>query len=121
MIRPDLRDHLRQIFEVGHHSLTLQPAQARPIPGGSFQQLEFSTKTGQEVRAFFALPDAPSPAPAILYIHAHGNRYDIGAREVLDGRPALQGALGQRLVEMGFAVLCVDLPGFGGRADRKVI
>lgn len=119
MIRPDLCDRLRQVFEVGHHPLTPQPAQARPIPGSNFQQLKFSTKTGQEVRAFFALPDAPSPAPAILYIHAHGNRYDIGAREVLDGRHALQGALGQTLVDMGFAVLCVDLPGFGGRADRS--
>ena len=65
-----------------------------------------------------------SLAPAILYIHAHGDHYDIGAREVLDGRPALQGPLGQtRWLAWGFAVLCIDLPGFRGarRQNRKAI
>ena len=30
----------------------------------------------------------------------------------------MQGPLGQTLVGMGFAVLCIDLPGFGARAER---
>lgn len=78
----------------------------------------FASTSGEDILAFFAAPDGRSLAPAILYIHAHGDLYDIGAREVLDGRPALQGPLGQTLVSMGFAVLCIDLPGFGARADR---
>ena len=51
----------------------------------------------------------------MLYIHAHGNKYDIGASELLDGRPALASPLGIPMAEMGFATLCIDLPGFGSR------
>ncbi|MFA3918810.1 alpha/beta hydrolase family protein [Ruegeria hyattellae] len=118
MTHPDLRDRLRELFKIGHHPLILLPERTRPVPDSSFQELTFSSGIGEEVRAFFATPNATSGAPAILYIHAHGNRYDIGAREVLDGRPALQGPMGQMLVNKGFAVFCIDLPGFGGRTDR---
>lgn len=54
--------------------------------------------------------------PAVLYCHAHGNRYDIGAWELVDGRPALRDPpYGTLLAERGFAVLCIDMPGFGSR------
>ena len=79
----------------------------------------FASTSGEDILAFFAAPDGRSLAEAILYIHAHGDRYDISAREVLDGGPALQGPLGQTLVVMGFAVLCIDLPGFGAHADQN--
>lgn len=55
------------------------------------------------------------PLPAVLYCHAHGNRHHIGRRELLEGRPALLGAYGPVLAASGFAVLCVDMPGFGSR------
>ncbi len=119
MTRSDLRDRLRELFEIDRHPLAPAPGRTRPAAGSSFQELTFSSGTGEEIRAFFATPNGISPAPAILYIHAHGNRYDIGACEVLDGRPALHGPLGQTLVDSGFAVLCIDLPGFGNRADRS--
>lgn len=54
--------------------------------------------------------------PAVLYCHAHGNQYDIGRRELLESRPALLSAYGPALVQMGFVVLCLDMPGFN---DRK--
>jgi dienelactone hydrolase len=57
--------------------------------------------------------------PAILYIHAHGNRYDIGANELLQGRPALQGPLGAVLAGEGFVTLAIDMPGFGSRATSS--
>ena len=53
---------------------------------------------------------------AVLYCHAHGNRYDIGKAELLDGRPALQDPpLGLWLARQGHVVLCADMPGFGER------
>lgn len=113
-----LPDQLKELFEIDHHPLVLRPDWTRPTAESNFQELMFASTSGEDIRAFFAVPDGRSLAPAILYIHAHGDNYDICAREVLDGRPALQGPLGQTLVGMGFAVLCIDLPGFGARADR---
>ena len=56
------------------------------------------------------------PMPAILYCHAHGNRYDIGAAELLKGRPALRDPpYGPVLAQHGYAVLCIDMAGFGAR------
>lgn len=64
----------------------------------------------------FLRPDGPGPHPAVLYCHAHGNRHDIGRSELTQGRPALKpGPYGPLLAARGFAVLCVDMPGFGDR------
>lgn len=61
-------------------------------------------------------PAAPGRHPAVLYCHAHGNRYETGCRELADGRPALQEpAYGPLLAERGFVALCIDMPGFGER------
>jgi dienelactone hydrolase len=69
------------------------------------------------VRGLLTRPSSPvRPLAAILYIHAHGNRYDIGADELLLGRPALQGPLGPVLARAGFVTLAIDLPCFGARA-----
>lgn len=52
----------------------------------------------------------------VLYCHAHGNRPEIGSREVIDGRPALSDPpLGLALARAGAVVLCPDMPGFGAR------
>ena len=59
--------------------------------------------------------DAAGPLPAVLYCHAHGNRHDIGRRELTEGRSALLNAYGPVLAANGFAVLCIDMPGFGSR------
>lgn len=54
--------------------------------------------------------------PAVLYCHAHGNNYEIGRKELLEGRPALQTApYGPLLAQLGFSVLCMDMPSFGQR------
>jgi hypothetical protein len=70
---------------------------------------------GAPVPALYLCPAGPGPHPAILYCHAHGNRYEIGAEELVLGRPALQGAYGPALADRGFASLAIDLAPFGGR------
>jgi pimeloyl-ACP methyl ester carboxylesterase len=59
------------------------------------------------------------PGPAILYCHAHGNRYDIGKEELLEGRPALLKPYAQDLLALGFTVLCLDMPCFGERSHLE--
>ncbi len=81
------------------------------------ETLAFATASGEPVRGLLTRPSTPAgQLPAILYIHAHGNRYDIGAAELLDGRPALQSPLGPVLAAEGFVTLAIDLPCFGARA-----
>ncbi len=68
-----------------------------------------------EVPALYLRPEGPGPFPAVLYCHAHGNRYDRGAEELMLGRPALLSPYGPALAERGIASLCIDLAPFGGR------
>jgi dienelactone hydrolase len=117
--QPSLNKNLRQVFEIDMHPLRLLSAEPE-IPGGSkIRRLTFSSNDGEEVRAFYLPAPGVTLGPAIVYIHAHGDRYDIGADELMDGRPALNDPLGPVLAEMGFAVLCIDLPGFGDRAQAS--
>ena len=45
----------------------------------------------EAVPAVLARPsDARDPAPVVLYSHAHGNDYELGKRELVDGRDVLQ-------------------------------
>ena len=108
---------LRRLFELGDHSLV---PMGRPgierRDGVVVETWAFSTAAGEAVRGLVTRPEAVAgPMPAVLYIHAHGNRYDIGADELIAGRPALQGPLGPVLAREGILLFAIDLPAFGGR------
>lgn len=111
------RDRLRTIFEIGKHSLTLVSRQVVEEDGYAVERLRFVTADGEAVRGVLTRPVAPARRPALLYIHAHGARYDIGADELLDGRPALLGPLGPEFARLGFVTLMIEMPAFGGRAE----
>jgi pimeloyl-ACP methyl ester carboxylesterase len=70
------------------------------------------------VPGLYLRPEGPGPHPAVLYCHAHGNRYDRGAEELILGRPALQAPYGPALAECGIASLAIDLAPFGARQDE---
>jgi dienelactone hydrolase len=72
---------------------------------------------GAETAGWLCHPDTPPPWPVVLVIHAHGGRYDLGARELVEGRPAQPGPLGPDLAARGLASVCLDLPCFGARSD----
>jgi len=74
---------------------------------------------GEEIPAYLITPQGPAGAPAVLYCHAHGARYDIGKEELLDGRPALTAPYAGPLAALGFVVLCLEMPCFGARAGRS--
>jgi dienelactone hydrolase len=68
------------------------------------------------VAALITLP-ATTPLGLVLYHHAHGNRFDIGKDELVDGRPALVRPYARDLAERGWAALAIDHRGFGGRSS----
>ena len=70
---------------------------------------------GATLPALFLHPAGQGPYPAVLYCHAHGNRYETGADELILGRPALQGPYGPALADLGIASLAIDLAPFGAR------
>lgn len=72
-----------------------------------------------EVRGILTRPTETSGrAPAILYGHSHGGRYDIGADELLQGREYLLDPLGPVFARAVYVTLCIDMPTFGRRATE---
>jgi pimeloyl-ACP methyl ester carboxylesterase len=115
-----LKDELHRLFEIGRHSLQLTERSEHSRGGFVLETLRFATGAGEPVRGFVTRPaSSDSPLPAILYTHAHGNRYDIGAAELIDGRDALQSPLGPVFAREGYVTLTIDLPCFGERAATK--
>jgi dienelactone hydrolase len=56
-------------------------------------------------------------APAILFNHSHGNAYQVGKRELIEGREYLQPVpYARALAGEGWMVLCIDHWCFGERA-----
>lgn len=83
------------------------------------EDLVLDLGTGEDVPAIFVRPHGAGRHPAVLYCHAHGARYEIGARELTEGRPALLAPpYAEALAAAGIAALCVEMPSFGARAAR---
>lgn len=111
-----LTARLTGLFELEDHPLALVAERVERQPGLTLRHLTFRAKTGEAVRGILCRPDRDGPLPAVLNIHAHGGRYDIGADELMAGRPALQSPMGPALAALGIQSLCLDMPCFGLRA-----
>ncbi len=109
---------LKELLAFEEMSLTLLESQTEVRDGYILEQLRFQLSDGVDVRGFLTRPSAGfiEQGPAILYAHAHGARWDIGASELIDGRPALLDAPGPVLAREGYVTLCIDMPTFGERA-----
>ena len=113
------RERLAAAFELDRHPLRFAASETTIAGDAAVETLRFETASGEPVRGRLTRPARPvGRRPAILYIHAHGRRYDIGAAELTEGRAALQGPLGPVFAAMGYVSLCIDLPCFGERADE---
>jgi dienelactone hydrolase len=109
---------LKELLAFEEVSLTLLESQHEVREGYILERLRFQLPDGTEVRGFLTRPSAGFIArgPAIVHAHAHGARWDIGASELIDGRPALLNAPGPVLAREGYLTLCIDMPTFGERA-----
>ena len=95
----------------------LHPGTRDSSPGYLREEFHLDLGTGTRVPAVFVRPAAAGRHPAILYCHAHGTRYDIGSRELVEGRAALLAPpYAEALTARGFATLCLEMPCFGARA-----
>jgi pimeloyl-ACP methyl ester carboxylesterase len=74
----------------------------------------------EPVPAYFLKPHrGHAPFPCVLYHHAHGGDYSIGKNELLKGRDFLAAPpYALELTSKGYAVLCIDMWGFGERRGR---
>src|SRR5262249_52679425 len=58
--------------------------------GFTLERLELDLNGLETVPAILLVPDRlQKPAPALLYIHAHGGTYELGKEELLQGRKVL--------------------------------
>ena len=85
----------------------------RDFEGWSLETLAFE-RGGEEISALFLRPDT-GRVPAVIYAHAHGNRYEMGCAELVEGRPSLRGPYAADLRKLGIAALCIEMPCFGAR------
>jgi dienelactone hydrolase len=69
----------------------------------------------QPVPALLLRPPRGAARGVVLYCHAHGNRFEVGKDELLQGRPALYRPYAGDLTSRGWAVLAIDHWGFGER------
>jgi len=117
------RDKVKALLggEVG--SLTLKVAERRETRTCAERLVEgllFHGDDGEPVPAFFVQPPPDAAAaPAVLCCHAHGARYEIGRKELLEGRASLQSPYAADLIGLGAAVLCLEMPCFGAPATEE--
>jgi hypothetical protein len=108
---------LRDLLRVADASLDLVASVTEARGDHIVEHLRFRLSDGPEIRGFLTRPIVSRRSgPAILYAHAHGRQYDIGASELLEGRPALLNAPGPLLARTGYVTLCIEMPTFGERA-----
>jgi dienelactone hydrolase len=118
------RDRLEQLLGGTPHGASARTVRvvSRGTRFGYRQEaLEIIGAEGVIIPALLTKPLAGNgPFPAVLYLHAHGHRYDIGNRELIEGRTSLlTPAYGEALAAQGIAALCLDMPAFGARADQR--
>lgn len=111
-MRQITRDQLRAALG-GLETVQFRTAPLPETPG--LHALGLTSGSGETVRALFGLPEGEGPHPAVLYCHAHGNRYDIGIDELTTGRPALSAPFADDLLAKGIAFLAIEMPCFGTR------
>jgi len=106
------------------------PPRDRPVQSEKIAEKTFETYTLEVLRldlngiepvpAYFTRPhDLNSPAPAMLYNHAHGGEYLWGKDEFTNGRAAVERPpWAEALARQGICGLAIDAWNFGERRGR---
>lgn len=113
---PISRERLATLLAFHEPAITLRSIETGQRDGYVFERLELALEGVGSVRAFLTRPPvAGGRHPAILYGHSHGDRHEIGASELVDGRSYLLSPFGPLLARAGYVTLCMDMPTFGDR------
>lgn len=73
----------------------------------------------EDVPAVFVKPkEASEKCPVVLFFHSHGNNYRLGKNELIHGNDEYLYKIpyAKELTSLGYASLCIDMWGFGGRS-----
>lgn len=112
------RERLAALLAFREPAIALRSVETGQREGYVFERLALDLEGGGTVRALLTRPvGAGGRRPAILYGHSHGDRHDIGASELVDGREYLLSPFGPLLARAGYVSLCMDMPTFGDRDD----
>jgi hypothetical protein len=87
-------------------------------PGYRLEHLQLDLNGIEPVPALLLIPnERRDPAPGLLYLHAHGDRYDLGKEELVEGRDVLR-PYAPVCAEKGLVALAIDNWCFSGRRHR---
>lgn len=110
------RQELARFLQLREPPITLRERREVAADGYVVEHLSFDLGVGAPVRGLLTRPLDDGPHPAILYAHSHGDRYDVGASELLDGREYLLSPWGPLLALNGYVALCIDMPSFASQS-----
>ena len=124
---PDATEQRRLLLSLlGELPPLKRPINARLVKqeerdGYLLETLLLDLNGSEAVPAYFVKPKGrDGRLPVVLYNHAHGGVFELGKDELLEGRAELQQPpYVVPLVERGYAVLCLDMWGFGERRGRS--
>lgn len=84
--------------------------------GYTLQSFGFDNEAGSTVPGWLLIPDGlTAPAPAVLYLHAHGGKYARGKNELFDD-PLMGFSPVPALMAAGTIVMAIDCYAFGERS-----
>ncbi len=82
------------------------------------EHFAFDNGAGAQVFGYLLIPPRlTAPAPAVLYLHLHGNKYALGKEELFQ-KGNYGTAPGPALVRQGYVVMAVDAYCFGERQTQ---
>ncbi|OYU33014.1 MAG: hydrolase [Comamonadaceae bacterium PBBC2] len=121
------------MLQPGQDATPFQPQVIGEQDRGSYvaRQIEFNVTAHSRVLAWMLVPKGAGPFPAVLVLHDHGARFDIGKEKLIApeagsarAESAQQWAdkyfsgrfVGDALAQRGYVVLAVDALGWGDRS-----
>jgi dienelactone hydrolase len=112
-------EDLRELLQMPQrHSVAANTVKRVEQPGFVLEELRLDLGGDRPVRGLLTRPLAASGRlPGVLYCHAHGAKYGIGAAELTNGWASLIGPYGPLLAGRGFVTLSIDMPTFGERQE----
>lgn len=113
-----------------HKSFAPQPIAAEDRGSYRAEKISLSITDDNRIAALMLTPKAPGPHPAVVLLHDHGSKFDIGKEKLI--RPWGDAAklasaqswadkffsgkfIGDELAKRGYVVIAIDSPGFGDR------